>query len=464
MLPMLPDITISALRYVTAVHIFLFGLKVSKTRLVLALQLGPTSRAYYSRRPHIDKGPQFTYLNPQSPPILLKSRIDLHISLFSPLSRRMFSFTANTTPIPPIITLHDHDHPPEPMDLDTEPSMNETQAIEGEGASQALTLYTHPNTEASMNETQVIEDSQALTFCASCSKIKASKTQGTQTIEESPQALKTYVDPNTEGSKATGINEVIQVPATPPTSLPRWRAVWKVPDSGKATTPPRRENIDQHPKKARKVTFCDLPPEKASSLGAPKGPLRRKKIKTHQQTNANTPKMPAHYPRDTTVTRAWGKLVAITSGSDAPCHAYNTMYLLAAYTSIGRSRSCTYRFNYVTVSRVHVRIILAEPDDAWPLDNMDPKKWRARPSMRAWINVEACNGCWINGERKIKGYIGRIYEGDILQFFQPEGIFNYTCDFDIGDHERPRASIDDCARTVVLYSPVNRKRKREREE
>lgn len=374
----------------------------------------------------------------------------------------MFSSTANATPPPPITTLHDHDQPPEPMDLDTQASMDETQAIEGEGASQILTLYTHPNTEASMANTQVIEDSQALTLCASCSKPKASKTQSTQTIEEVPQALKTYVDPNTEVSKATG-NEVIQVPATPPPALPRWQAVWKVPNSGEATAiPPRRGNIDQHPKKARKVTFCDLPPEKASSSGAPKRPLHRKK--NHRQTNANTPRIPAHYPRDTTVTRAWGRLVAITHSTDEPCHAYNTMYLLAAYTSIGRSRSCTYRFNYVTVSRVHIRIILAEPDDTWPLDNMDPKKWRARPSMLAWINVEACNGCWINGERKIKGYIGRIYEGDVLHFCQPEGIFTYMCKLDIGDHERPRASIDDGARTVVLYSPVNRKRKREREE
>ncbi|KAH0606913.1 uncharacterized protein H6S33_002901 [Morchella sextelata] len=352
----------------------------------------------------------------------------------------MFSFTANTTSPPPITTLHDHDHPPEPMDLDTEPSINNTQAIKEEGASQALTLYSYPNTEASMAETQVIEDSQALTFCASCSKTKASKTQ--------------------EGSKANG-NEVIQVPATPPQPLPRWRAVWKVPYSGEATaTPPRRDDIDQHPKKARKVTFCGLPPEKASSSRAPKRPLRRKKH--HRQTNTNTSKIPAQYPRDTTVTRAWGKLVA-TEHSDAPCHAYNTMYLLAAFTSIGRSRSCTYRFNYLTVSRVHIRIILAESDDAWPLDNMDPKKWRARPSMRAWINIEACNGCFINGERKIKGYIGRIYNGDFLQFFQPDGVFTYECKLAIGDHERPRTSINGGARTF-LYSPLNRKRKRERDE
>ncbi|KAI5847663.1 hypothetical protein DFP73DRAFT_525082 [Morchella snyderi] len=344
-------------------------------------------------------------------------------------------------------------------DSDTDSSMEEPQAAER--APLSLSLHAHPDTEASMADTQMIEDSQAPTLYAGSNTDASKLTAETQAIGDESQAPTARLYPTTAGSKDS--NEIVQVPATPP--LPRWRAVWKAPKPAEAAapapaTPPPRDDIDQHPKKARKVTFCDPPSQKASIPPVLQGPLRRKK---HRQTSTSTstPKLPAQYPRDTTVTRAWGKLVTT---DHAACHAYSTMYLLAAFTSIGRSRSCTYRFNYLTVSRVHIRIILAERDDLRPAENADPRRWRAQPSMRAWVNVEACNGCFVNGDKKTKGYIGRIYNGDYLQFSQPGGLFTYRCEFLIGDHQRPRALVNGGGKTLALYSPSERKRKREREE
>lgn len=68
--------------------------------------------------------------------------------------------------------------------------------------------------------------------------------------------------------------------------------------------------------------------------------------------------------------------------------------------------------------------------------------------MIAWFKIAGTNGCFLNGRKKRKGNIGRIYNGDIIQLFKEEKdgqteFIGYRCEFRTGVHLRQQMEISD---------------------
>lgn len=148
----------------------------------------------------------------------------------------------------------------------------------------------------------------------------------------------------------------------------------------------------------------------------------------------------------------WGRLVPI-SGTIAG----TTISLGRQMITIGRSPTCTHTLQDIRISKTHFAIQLADPTI-----NPQPEDdgiWCPKPNMIAWFKIAGSNGCFLNGRKKRKGNIGRIYDGDIIQLFKEEKngqieFIGYKCEFKTGVHLRQQLEISDDNMSVKQRADV----------
>lgn len=137
----------------------------------------------------------------------------------------------------------------------------------------------------------------------------------------------------------------------------------------------------------------------------------------------------------------WGRLVPI-SGTIAG----TTISLGKQMITIGRSTTCTHTLQDIRISKTHFAVQLADPTLSAQPD--DDGVWCPKSNMIAWFKIAGTNGCFLNGRKKRKGNIGRIYNGDIIQLFKEEKdgqteFIGYKCEFRTGVHLRQQMEISD---------------------
>jgi serine/threonine/tyrosine protein kinase RAD53 len=106
--------------------------------------------------------------------------------------------------------------------------------------------------------------------------------------------------------------------------------------------------------------------------------------------------------------------------------------------------NCTQVETDIRISKYHIAIQLAaverSPDEG--------KNWQPAAGMLAWYSIKGTNGCILNGKKKRKGRIGRIYDGDTFYLFKdnsngPVEFLGFKCEFTIGDHKREMLEMSD---------------------
>ncbi|PWW72300.1 Pkinase-domain-containing protein [Tuber magnatum] len=116
---------------------------------------------------------------------------------------------------------------------------------------------------------------------------------------------------------------------------------------------------------------------------------------------------------------------------------HSTISLNRHQISIGRSANCTHTETDIRISKYHIAFQLSLPDCDVDKDNFQPAN-----NMIAWYSVKGTNGVILNGKKKHKGRVGRIYDGDVVYLFKdckPGGVVEYLgfrCEFSIGQHVR----------------------------
>lgn len=148
----------------------------------------------------------------------------------------------------------------------------------------------------------------------------------------------------------------------------------------------------------------------------------------------------------------WGRLVPIPGTISG-----TTISLGRQITTIGRSPTCTNILQDIRISKTHFAIQLADPAlAAQPEDN---GTWRPEPNMIAWFKIAGTNGCFLNGRKKRKETIGRIYNGDIIHLFKEEKngqleFIGYRCELKTGVHLREQMEVSDSEMTVKQKAEI----------
>lgn len=137
----------------------------------------------------------------------------------------------------------------------------------------------------------------------------------------------------------------------------------------------------------------------------------------------------------------WGKLVPIPGSIP-----HSTIYLDRQMTTIGRSSTCTHVQTDIRISKTHFAIQLADPN--LRVQPANDKYWRPQPHMVAWYKVAGTNGCLLNGKKKRKDGIGRIYNGDVIHLFKDTSddkndYLAFKCELNIGEHRRWELELSD---------------------
>lgn len=137
----------------------------------------------------------------------------------------------------------------------------------------------------------------------------------------------------------------------------------------------------------------------------------------------------------------WGRLVPV-SGTIAP----TTISLNQQMITIGRSSTCTHTLQDIRISKAHFAIQLADP--TLQIQPEDDGIWHPKPNMIAWFKVAGTNGCFLNGRKKRKGTIGRVYDGDVVHLIKEEKdgqmeFVGYRCEFNVGIHLRQHMEVSD---------------------
>ncbi|KAG0639983.1 hypothetical protein HOY80DRAFT_1000563 [Tuber brumale] len=140
-----------------------------------------------------------------------------------------------------------------------------------------------------------------------------------------------------------------------------------------------------------------------------------------------------HHSRQFAVpTTPWGRLVPMPGSIP-----HSTISLNRHQISIGRSANCTHTETDIRISKYHIAFQLSPPDC-----DVDEGSFQPANNMIAWYYVKGTNGVILNGKKKHKGRIGRIYNGDVVYLFKdckPGGVvefLGFRCEFGIGQHVR----------------------------
>lgn len=142
----------------------------------------------------------------------------------------------------------------------------------------------------------------------------------------------------------------------------------------------------------------------------------------------------------------WGSLVPISGTVAGTTIAGTTISLSRQMITFGRSSTCTHTLHDIRISKNHLAIQLADPTiNTQPEDD---STWCPKSNMIAWFKVAGSNGCFLNGRKKRKGTIGRIYDGDVILLFREEKkggteSIGYKCEFKTGAHLRQQLEISD---------------------
>ncbi|RPA89895.1 kinase-like protein [Choiromyces venosus 120613-1] len=148
----------------------------------------------------------------------------------------------------------------------------------------------------------------------------------------------------------------------------------------------------------------------------------------------------AHNRQFAVPTTPWGRLIPMPGSIP-----HSTISLNKHQISIGRSANCTHTETDIRISKYHIAFQLSPPDrDVDEGENFQPAN-----NMIAWYSVEGTNGVILNGKKKHKGRIGRIYDGDVVYLFKDckaGGVVEYLgfrCEFSIGQHVRLVEELSD---------------------
>lgn len=148
----------------------------------------------------------------------------------------------------------------------------------------------------------------------------------------------------------------------------------------------------------------------------------------------------------------WGRLVPI-SGSITG----STVSLNKLMVTIGRSSICSSVLQDIRVSKAHFAILLANPElSVQPTNDV---AWYPKENMIAWFKVVGTNGCFLNGRKKRKGSMGRIYNGDVVHLFKEDidgqcQFIAYKCELKIGIHKRHELELSDEDMTLKQKADV----------
>lgn len=137
----------------------------------------------------------------------------------------------------------------------------------------------------------------------------------------------------------------------------------------------------------------------------------------------------------------WGRLIPINGSGTSTIISLNKQMVV-----IGRSPTCTHILQDIRISKTHFAIQLADPE--LRVQPTDVTIWHPKGNMIAWFKVAGTNGCFLNGRKKRKGSIGRIFDGDVIHLFKEEKdgqneYIAFKCELKIGIHRRHEMEISD---------------------
>jgi len=175
----------------------------------------------------------------------------------------------------------------------------------------------------------------------------------------------------------------------------------------------------------------NIPPPSATPTAIPAD----ENLPPTQPTNFD----PYHNRQFAVPTTPWGRLIPMPGSIP-----HSTISLNRHQISIGRSANCTHTETDIRISKYHIAFQLSPPDRDPDEDNFQPAD-----NMIAWYSVKGTNGVILNGKKKHKGRIGRIYDGDVVYLFKDcksGGMVEYLgfrCEFSIGQHVRLVEELSD---------------------